>query len=89
VLQNDRGTGVEVIKRNNQIILEMPSDVTFSFNKFNIQPRFYGVLNTVRCTLAKYPATYVDVNGHTDPSVRLPITSACRNAAPMRCRLSG
>lgn len=67
VLQNDlRGTGVEVIKRNNQIILEMPSDVTFSFNKFNIQPRFYGVLNTVSRTLAKYPATYVDVNGHTD-----------------------
>ena len=67
VLQNDlRGTGVEVIKRNNQIVLEMPSDVTFAFNKHDIQPRFYGVLNAVSHTLAKYPATYVDVNGHTD-----------------------
>lgn len=67
VLQNDlRGTGVEVIKRNNQILLEMPSDVTFAFNKYDIQPRFYGVLNAVSRTLAKYPATYVDVNGHTD-----------------------
>jgi len=67
VLQNDlRGTGVEVIKRNNQIVLEMPSDVTFAFNKHDIQPRFYGVLNAVSRTLAKYPATYVDVNGHTD-----------------------
>ena len=67
VLQNDlRGTGVEVIKRNNQIVLEMPSDVTFAFDKHDIQPRFYGVLNAVSRTLGKYPATYVDVNGHTD-----------------------
>lgn len=66
-LQNDlRGTGVEVIKRNNQIVLEMPSDVTFAFNKYDIQPRFYGVLREVAQTLAKYPATYVDVDGHTD-----------------------
>lgn len=67
VLQNDlRGTGVEVIKRNNQIVLEMPADVTFAFDKHDIQPRFYGVLNAVSRTLGKYPATYVDVNGHTD-----------------------
>jgi len=67
VLQNDlRGTGVEVIKRNNQIVLEMPSDVTFAFDKHDIQPRFYGVLDAVSRTLGKYPATYVDVNGHTD-----------------------
>ncbi|WDF73218.1 OmpA family protein [Novosphingobium sp. KACC 22771] len=67
VLQNDlRGTGVEVIKRNNQIVLEMPADVTFAFDKHDIQPRFYGVLNAVSRTLGQYPATYVDVNGHTD-----------------------
>ncbi|WCT76954.1 OmpA family protein [Novosphingobium humi] len=67
VLQNDlRGTGVEVIKRNNQIVLEMPADVTFAFDKHDIQPRFYGVLDAVSRTLGKYPATYVDVNGHTD-----------------------
>jgi outer membrane protein OmpA-like peptidoglycan-associated protein len=60
------GTGVEVEKRGQQIVLEMPSDVTFAFDKFNIQPRFFGVLNTVARTLSRYPATYVDVNGHTD-----------------------
>jgi outer membrane protein OmpA-like peptidoglycan-associated protein len=67
ILENDlRGTGVHVVKRQNQIVLEMPSDVTFAFNKYDIQPRFHGVLNALSRTLRKYPATYVDVNGHTD-----------------------
>lgn len=67
VLQDDlRGTGVTLEKRGAQIILELPSDVNFAFDKYDIQPRFYGVLNAVSRTLAKYPATYVDVNGHTD-----------------------
>ena len=67
VLQDDlRGTGVEVEKRGEQIVLEMPSDVTFAFDKHDIQPRFYGVLDAVSCTLARYPATYTDVIGHTD-----------------------
>ena len=67
VLQDElRGSGVRVEKQGQQILLEMPSDVTFSFNKYNIQPRFYGVLDAVSHTLGKYPATYIDVNGHTD-----------------------
>lgn len=67
VLQDElAGTGVRVEKHGEQIVLDMPSDVTFAFNKYDIQPRFYGVLNAVSRTLAKYPATYVDVNGHTD-----------------------
>ncbi len=67
ILQDElRGTGVQVERRGQQIVLEMPSDVTFSFDKYNIQPRFYGVLDAVSRTLAKYSASYVDVNGHTD-----------------------
>ena len=67
VLQDElRGTGVHVRKQGQQIVLDMPSDVTFAFNKYDIQPRFYAVLSAVSRTLAHYPATYVDVNGHTD-----------------------
>jgi outer membrane protein OmpA-like peptidoglycan-associated protein len=67
VLRNDlRGTGVEVVRHGQQIVLEMPSDVTFAFNKYDIQPRFQPVLDAVAHTLSKYPATYVDVDGHTD-----------------------
>ncbi len=61
-----RGTGVTVRKQGQQIVLDMPSDVTFAFDKYNIQPRFYHVLSAVSRTLARFPATYVDVNGHTD-----------------------
>jgi outer membrane protein OmpA-like peptidoglycan-associated protein len=67
VLQNDlRGTGVDVVKRGQQIVLEMPSDVTFAFDKYDIQPRFRPVLDAVAQTLSKYSATYIDVDGHTD-----------------------
>jgi outer membrane protein OmpA-like peptidoglycan-associated protein len=67
VLQDElRGTGVHVRKQGRQIVLDMPSDVTFAFNKYDIQPRFYSVLSAVSRTLAHFPATYVDVNGHTD-----------------------
>jgi outer membrane protein OmpA-like peptidoglycan-associated protein len=67
VLQNDlRGSGVEVVKRGQQIVLEMPSDVTFAFDKYDIQPRFRPVLDAVAQTLSKYAATYIDVDGHTD-----------------------
>ena len=67
VLQDElAGTGVTVVKQGDQIVMNIPSDVTFAFNKFDIQPRFFAVLNAVSRTLAKYPASYVDVYGHTD-----------------------
>lgn len=67
VLQRDlAGTGVLVERRGKQIFIELPSDVNFAFDKYDIQPRFYSVLNTVARTLNHYPATYVDVIGHTD-----------------------
>jgi outer membrane protein OmpA-like peptidoglycan-associated protein len=67
VLQNDlRGSGVDVVRRGQQIVLEMPGDVTFAFDKYDIQPRFRPVLDTVAQTLSKYSATYIDVDGHTD-----------------------
>jgi outer membrane protein OmpA-like peptidoglycan-associated protein len=60
------GTGVTVIRRGDAVVLEMPSDVTFAFNHADIQPRFFQALEAVARTLNKYPATYVDVIGHTD-----------------------
>jgi outer membrane protein OmpA-like peptidoglycan-associated protein len=60
------GTGVLVERQGDTIALEMPGDVTFAFNKWDIRPRFYSVLDRVAATLNRYPATYVDVIGHTD-----------------------
>jgi len=60
------GTGVQVTREGEDIVLEMPGDVTFAFNKSDIRGRFYPVLESVAQTLNRFPATYVDVIGHTD-----------------------
>lgn len=67
VLQGELvGTGVTVRREGQAIILEMPGDVTFAFNKSDIRPRFVPVLNAVVRVLNDYPATFVDISGHTD-----------------------
>lgn len=60
------GTGVAVERQGNDILLRMPSSITFDTNSYLIQPRFQPVLDQVAQTLAQYPSTYVDVYGHTD-----------------------
>lgn len=58
------GTGVDVSRQGDNIILQMPSDVTFAVNQSNIESRFFPVLDDVSRVLNEYPATYVDVVGH-------------------------
>ncbi len=60
------GTGVDVVRQGDAIVLQLPSDVTFAFNKSDIRERFFPVLSAVANTLNQYPATFVDVIGHTD-----------------------
>lgn len=60
------GTGVEVERSGNELILNMPSGVTFATNSYTIQPQFQPTLNQVAQTLADYPSTYIDIYGHTD-----------------------
>lgn len=64
--QELNGSGVDVVRRGQQIVMVLPSDVTFAFDKFDIQPRFRPVLNRVASTLNHYPSTLVDVTGHAD-----------------------
>lgn len=58
------GTGVDVERRGDEIVLRMPSDVTFAVNQASIESRFLPVLDDVARTLNAYPATYIDVVGH-------------------------
>jgi outer membrane protein OmpA-like peptidoglycan-associated protein len=60
------GAGVNVVRQGDAIVLQLPSDVTFAFDKSEIRDRFFPVLTAVANTLNQYPATYVDVIGHTD-----------------------
>lgn len=60
------GTGVDVIRQGDELLLRMPSGITFAFNRYDIQPQFQSTLNEVAQTLNAYPATMIDVLGHTD-----------------------
>jgi outer membrane protein OmpA-like peptidoglycan-associated protein len=60
------GTGVDVTRRGDSIVLNMPSDVTFDVDRADIKPQFVGVLDDVSRTLNTYPQTLVDVVGHAD-----------------------
>ena len=63
-----QGTGVSVTRVGDQIILNMPSDITFNVDQDAIKPAFYPVLNSVALVLKRYRQTIVDVYGHTDSS---------------------
>ena len=60
------GTGVEVIRNGNDLILRMPAAITFPVGSYTIEPRFQSTLREVAQTLDGYSQTYVDVLGHTD-----------------------
>ena len=60
------GTGVDVVRDGNNITLNMPSGITFDFDKSNLKPEFYPVLENVARTLQEYNQTIVEVAGHTD-----------------------
>ncbi len=61
-----QGTGVDVVRNGDNITLNMPGGVTFGFDKSDVQPQFYPVLDNVASTLQQYNQTVVEVAGHTD-----------------------
>ncbi len=64
--QRLESTGVSVTRAGDDIILNMPSNITFDFGRSEIKPHFYDVLNSVALVLNEYDRSIVDVNGHTD-----------------------
>ena len=60
------GTGVEVTRQDNNIILTMPDAITFDFAQSAVKPQFYGVLNNLASTLNQFPQTRIQIAGHTD-----------------------
>lgn len=64
--QQTAGSGVEVVRDGDQLVLDMPSEVTFASGSSNLSPQFRGTLDKIGATLTEYEKTYVDVLGHTD-----------------------
>jgi len=64
--QRLEGTGVSVTRVGQNIVLNMPGNVTFEVDRAEIRPQFFDVLSSVAVVLAEYDKTLVDVAGHTD-----------------------
>ncbi|NVD26500.1 OmpA family protein [Parasphingorhabdus flavimaris] len=60
------GTGIDVTRDGDNLILNMPSNVTFGVDSSAISPTFQTTLSNVADTLSRYEKSYVDVLGHTD-----------------------
>jgi len=61
-----RDSGISVTRVGDDIILNMPGNVTFSSDRANIKPAFHEVLNSVALVLNEYNRSLVDIDGFTD-----------------------
>lgn len=64
--QRTAGTDISVTRDGDNLVLNMPSGITFATDQASIQPQFRETLDKVASTLAGYNQTYIDVYGHTD-----------------------
>lgn len=60
------GSGVSVTRVGEEIILNMPGNITFETNSEDLRPGFFAVLDSVALVAQKYDKTVVEVAGHTD-----------------------
>jgi outer membrane protein OmpA-like peptidoglycan-associated protein len=61
-----QGTGVSVTRIGDDIILNMPGNITFDVNQAAVNASFYPVLNSVAKVAQEFNKTLIDVAGHTD-----------------------
>lgn len=60
------GSGVGVARQGDNLVLRMPSDVTFASNQSSINPRFNATLDDVAAVLNRYDQSVIDIVGHAD-----------------------
>ena len=62
-----RGTGVRVSQTSdNRLKLDIPSDISFDTNRYDIKPNMRPILDRFASTLNENPVTNVTIIGHTD-----------------------
>jgi len=64
--QNLEGSRIEIDRRGDDIVLNMPSSVTFGFDSSELTQQARSSLNEVSNVLRNYTDTRVNVAGHTD-----------------------
>lgn len=60
------GSGVKVIRSGDNLMLDIPAQLTFDINRSDIRASLYPVLNDIAKVLKDYPKTMLVVAGHTD-----------------------
>jgi len=61
-----QGTGVSVTRNNDDLILNMPGNVTFATGSKVLKVNFNEVLKSVVLVLNEFDQTLIEVTGHTD-----------------------
>ena len=61
-----KDSGVTVTRKGDDIILNMPGNVTFRTDSAELNAQFFKVLNGVALVAQKYDKTIIEVAGHTD-----------------------
>lgn len=61
-----QGTGVSVTRNGNNLVLNLPGNITFDTNRTEVNDSFVQVLNSVTLVLKEYQSTMIEVAGHTD-----------------------
>lgn len=64
--QRLENTGVSVSRNGDNIILNLPGNITFAVNKTEVKPDFIEILDSVALVLNEYKSTMIEVAGHTD-----------------------
>jgi len=61
-----RDSGVTVTRKGDDIVLNMPGNITFRTDSADLNAQFYKVLDGVAQVAKKYDKTIIEVAGHTD-----------------------
>jgi len=61
-----KGTGVSVTRQGDNIVLNMPNNVTFDSSSSTLKPAGANTLTGVAMVLKEYPKTAVNIVGYTD-----------------------
>lgn len=61
-----KGSGVQVERQGDEIVIVMPGAITFATGKAEIQPNFANTLNQLAGSFRNYPDSRLIVTGHTD-----------------------
>ncbi|MCG7907145.1 MAG: OmpA family protein [Candidatus Thiodiazotropha taylori] len=64
--QRLENTGVSVTREGDNIILNLPGNITFEVDKTYVKADFVEILDSVALVLNEYKSTMIEVAGHTD-----------------------